>query len=435
MTTTHKIGSKHETRKFNKTCFALAALAFSGVASAQSNITVFGVLDAAVSHYDARSVFYSNDSLARPPAAAPADVTKSKWAMSTGNMVGSRLGFRGIEDLGGGQSASFWLEAGLTNDTGQGTAPGGGLTFNRRSTVSLASAWGEIRLGRDYVPTYQSTLVADPFGNGGVGGTLFGTVGANLAVARGPGSPISSSDNYARTSNSVGYFLPSNLGGFYGQLMYALPETTKVSGTASSPSSKGRYYGGRFGYASGPWNVVLAYGSSQAADGADGNAWVRDRIVETSLVTTYDFGPLQLLGELVQMQARREVDSLPAAAASTWSHDTYNGGQIGVILPIGAGVIRATYAELNFYVDGDRGSVNTDASAQKLALGYVYNLSKRTALYATVGKVLIKNGQNNPNVLGATTGGGLTYLSTGAGVQGYAPRSSTGYDFGIKHSF
>ncbi|WP_409054663.1 porin [Variovorax sp. GrIS 2.14] len=60
----------------------------------------------------------------------------------------------------------------------------------------------------------------------------------------------------------MGYFLPPNLSGFYCQLQYALPETTKLSGV--EPSQKGRYVGGRFGYANGPLDVALGYGQSQA---------------------------------------------------------------------------------------------------------------------------------------------------------------------------
>ena len=81
-------------------------------------------------------------------------------------------------------SASFWLEAGLDNDDGHGAAtnsnnqPSGagagvdgrqGLTFNRRSTVSLAGGWGELRLGRDYTPQFWNLTVFDPFGTNGVG--------------------------------------------------------------------------------------------------------------------------------------------------------------------------------------------------------------------------------------------------------------------------
>ena len=83
-------------------------------------------------------------------------------------------------------SASFWLEAGLTNDDGQGAATSTnnqarrqrsgvagrqGLTFNRRSTVSLAGGWGELRLGRDYTPQFWNLTVFDPFGTNGVGTT------------------------------------------------------------------------------------------------------------------------------------------------------------------------------------------------------------------------------------------------------------------------
>jgi predicted porin len=76
-----------------------------------------------------------------------------------------------------------------------------------------------------------------------------------------------------------------------------------------------------------------------------------------------------------------------------------------------------------------------DASVRKLAIGYEYNLSKRTALYATVARIRIKNGQNNPAIMGVVPGGTGGYLSTGAGTPGYAPRTAMGYDFGIRHSF
>ncbi len=78
-------------------------------------------------------------------------------------------------------SASFWLEAGVNNDDGSGAATatnnqggttgGGGLTFNRRSTVSLAGGWGELRLGRDYTPQFWNLTIFDPFGTNGVGTT------------------------------------------------------------------------------------------------------------------------------------------------------------------------------------------------------------------------------------------------------------------------
>src|SRR5690606_31040405 len=101
-----------------------------------------------------------------------------------GSYASSRLGFRGTEDLGGGLSASFWLEAALDTDDGEGQATNSnnqasgtgaavagrqGLTFNRRSTVSLSGGFGEVRLGRDYVPQFWNLSVFDPFGTRGVG--------------------------------------------------------------------------------------------------------------------------------------------------------------------------------------------------------------------------------------------------------------------------
>ncbi|MEJ8822728.1 hypothetical protein WKW80_11895 [Variovorax humicola] len=69
------------------------------------------------------------------------------------------------------------------------------------------------------------------------------------------------------------------------------------------------------------------------------------------------------------------------------------------------------------------------------AFGYEYNLSKRTAIYATAAYIRVKDGQNNPAIMGAAIGGTAGYLSTGNGVSGYAPSSSKGYDFGTRHMF
>src|SRR5258706_15377894 len=134
-----------------KSLLALAVLgAFAGVASAQSNVTLFGIVD-----LSAKSVKNgSNDALR---------------TMATDGINSSRLGFRGVEDLGGGMSAGFWLEAGLAADAGNlggsnGLAAptnGSANTFNRRSTVSLMGGFGELRLGRDYTPAFCDTTGFD----------------------------------------------------------------------------------------------------------------------------------------------------------------------------------------------------------------------------------------------------------------------------------
>src|SRR5688572_40735 len=123
-----------------KSLVALAALAVAGVASAQSSVTLFGVVDASVSSYSNKS------DLAIPSLTNPflVDSIKVKrTALANSGYNSSRLGFRGTEDLGGGLAASFWLEAPISNDDGQQ----GVATFARRSTVSLSGGFGEIRLG------------------------------------------------------------------------------------------------------------------------------------------------------------------------------------------------------------------------------------------------------------------------------------------------
>ena len=133
-----------------KSLVALAALAVVSAASAQSSVTLFGVVDAMVGSYKTDSI---------------GTATK----MNTSGLSSSRLGFRGVEDLGGGMSAGFWLEAGINPDSGIGqgsttnnqasTTNNGGLVFNRRSTLSLMGGFGEVRLGRDYLHVLEPDRV------------------------------------------------------------------------------------------------------------------------------------------------------------------------------------------------------------------------------------------------------------------------------------
>jgi predicted porin len=373
-----------------KSLIALAALAsFAGIASAQSSVTLFGIVDATLA--------YGRGSVS------------NKTQLTNSGYNSSRLGFRGTEDLGGGMSASFWLEAGVNNDNGTGAATnvnnqanGGaltttatqasaglstqgtqGLTFNRRSTVSLAGGFGEIRLGRDYTPQFWNLTVFDPFGTNGVGTTqaLNSIITGVTAV---------------RASNSIGYFLPGNLGGFYGQLQYYMGENNSTctavgvpAGTGCAGGKKdGSGLGARVGFANGPFNVALALSKTK---------YITGDVEQNNIAGQWDFGMAKLQGEY----------SRDKAGAVTGK-----GGLIGALVPVGAGEIRAAYSS---YKTDAAGSPKTN----KLALGYVHNLSKRTALYATAARV--KN-----------SGGAAQALN---GSQTGANTNSTGYDFGIRHSF
>ena len=204
-----------------KSLVALAVLAASTGAMAQSSVTLFGVADLGVAYVNGSGAGH-------------------RTGISSGSNAASRLGFRGTEDLGGGLSASFWLESGLSLDAGTGAATGGGMSFNRRSTVSLSNQYGELRLGRDFVPTWWNVALLDPFGARGVGTSQAAN---NLGY------------NAVWNNNSIGYVLPTNLGGIYGQFQYAFGE--KASTTAND--KQGNSISGRLGYQKGALNVAAAY--------------------------------------------------------------------------------------------------------------------------------------------------------------------------------
>jgi predicted porin len=428
------------------------------------------VVDASISNYSTKSTWQPTtpydvtqsplaNALARAePSVRPAGRKQSQTSLAKSGYNSSRLGFRGTEDLGGGLAASFWLEAPIGNDDGST----GVASFTRRSTVSLSGGFGEIRLGRDYTPTFWNDTVFDPFGTNGVGSNLINNVNDRLALATNAGLDkngafnktgtfgAGADDNYVRSSNSIGYFLPPNLGGFYGQVMYALHENVKKSDTNGSPSSKGRYVGGRFGYANGPLDVAASYGQSTVVDSGSPDVGPlltsQDRKINTfNLGASYDFGPVKVFGEYSSVKDKNETGSTQALAtlqgpvnyfSTATQSDKYNGYLLGVTVPVGAGLIRASYSAvkykngapqtLDFFNTTDR-----NARANQFAIGYVHNLSKRTALYATLSRINIKNGYNNPTVMGAVTGGAPGYLVGG----GYAPKRATGYDFGIRHAF
>jgi predicted porin len=357
-----------------KSLIALAVMAAAGAASAQSSVTLFGIVDATLQ--------WSKGSNG-----------DTRFNVTNSGYNSSRLGFRGTEDLGGGMAASFWLEAGVNNDNGSGqntvqnsgtNAPlsGGGLTFNRRSTVSLSGGWGEVRIGRDYTPTFWNLTVFDPFGTNGSGTT---------ATLQGGATGV----NTVRASNSIGYFMPANMGGFYGQFQYAENELPNNTGAAID---SGRYVGGRVGFASGPFNVAFAAGRTEVPDVAGA-----DNILAMNLGGQWDFGMAKLMGQLVW-------DSNIGGA----SNADGRGFLIGGLVPVGAGEIRLAYSQYRFDLPG------AEPKVKKLAVGYVHNLSKRTAVYATLAH--LKNS------------GGAAQAVNGAAV-GAVNDSSSAVDLGIRHSF
>lgn len=335
-------------KKYIYTITAVAAL--GNVAHAQSSVTVFGIVDT-----NLRSVTNGGNTVNQ---------------MGTDGMLNSRLGFRAEEDLGGGLKAGAWLETAFNPDTG--TINASGKFWHRRSTVSLSGPFGELRLGRDLDPTFYNLSIFDPFTTCGVGS------GFNLATNLGSGAAT-----LLRTDNAVSYFLPPDLGGFYGQFQAAPGEG--VPGN--------RYTGGRVGYQMGPWNTAIAFSTTGTA--------TADSFKVANAGVSYDagFAKVMVLFNQAKYGAKKQAN---------W--------ELGVTVPVGAaGLVRASYQR------ADASGAGTDANdAKQVALGYVYQLSKRTSLYGTYSHL---------------TNSGAASFAVGTPPVAAAGRVSRGFEIGIMHSF
>lgn len=302
-----------------KKSFLLLALlgAFAGTAAAQSSVTVYGAIDLGLVHES---------------GGAGGSVAK----LSSGVEAGSRLGFKGTEDLGGGLSAHFQLENGLAADTGGFNQ--GGLLFGRQAYVGLKGNFGTVNFGRQYLPLYNAFADADPFGAGlaGSAGNLF---------------PYP-----ARMDNTILYMTPA-MGGFTGEFAYGLGE---VAGNASA----NRHLDLTVGYQNGPLAVKLAHHNIRNA--TDTNT------TKYNLVTgVYNFGPAKLH---LAYGTNRDDATLDA-----------NDILLGVSAPVGGGTVMASYVRKN-----DKSAANMDAN--QAGIGYTYPLSKRTNVYTAYGRINNDNG-------------------------------------------
>ena len=352
-----------------KSLIALAVLAASGAAMAQSSVTLFGIVDTGIGYVNHTADAKGND-------------TGSRYGVGTSGNATSRLGLRGTEDLGGGLKAGFWLEGEIFGDTGNAK----GFDFRRESTVRLSGNFGEVRLGRETTPTFRAGLKYDVFGATGIGQFMGYKDWEATGLADG---------NTIRKDNMLSYSTP-NFSGFTANISYAFDEKANLN---TFGGKAGRYVGGNVGYDNGPLSVTAAYGTLSY-----GNIGDRD---EMSIGASYNFGVAKVTGLAQQIKYKPEIGSSAK----------FNNYLIGVSAPVGGvGEVKAQYA---FY--DQKGN---DAKAHQLSLGYVHNLSKRTALYGTV--AYLKN-KDNSNLGLQAKGVYADGVMTG--------KSQTGVQVGIRHAF
>ncbi|CAL95906.1 porin [Azoarcus olearius] len=361
----------------------LIALAVAGLMSApafaQSNVTIYGVVDfgykwtgdSALSGYDSRS------------------------AIDSGISAGNRLGFKGTEDLGNGLKASFVYETGIVGDRSGSNGLWGGAG-SRQSYIALSGNFGTVALGRQYTPAHA--LLAgniDPFGFGK------GTVASLANVYISP----------ARLDNLAAYVSPT-FGGFSVVAAY----TNQYSGDETSGNGFGndedawtdaRAWAIAPTYKNGPVYVALNVhqirGNAAEASGQN----VVGTVKAWDLGGTYDFGVVKV-GAVYGVNDIKDV-----VKHKQWA--------LTAAVPVGAaGKVQASFVRRKSEVDA-----GSDARVSQWGIGYEHALSKRTALYTAYADINNK-GAADDGVYSASIGD-----ATGTTEGAY----QRGFTVGVRHSF
>ena len=333
----------------------LAALALvAGTASAQSSVTVYGKIDLGL-------VLDSGN-----PAGKSVRI-------SSGVSGGSRLGFKGVEDLGSGMKAAFQIETGFCADSAAGApnfCTGSNQFMGRQAHGDLSGAFGSISAGRQYSQGFNNLATIDPFGQG------FAPVINNLVDSAG-----------VRLNNSFHYTTP---------VFSGLSATGEIAlGEQTGNWEGGRVLGGSVNYASGPAYAGAVYYES---DNANGHGVARR---DYQLGGTYDFGVVKL--HALAMKATGK----PTVGAALDTFDL----MAGVTVPLAGGNLMASYIHHD-----DKGVLNHDAS--QLGAGYIYPLSKRTSVYTSFARIANQHGS--------------TFVVGNATEVGTGNRS---FDVGVVHNF
>jgi len=366
----------------------LIALAIAGLASsaafAADNVTIYGRMDYG----------YVNQS----GNGGGIQGVDSRNSLASGVQAGSRIGFRGTEDLGNGLKAIFESEFGTGIDqTAAGTTAATWL--NRHSYVGLTGNFGTVVGGRLDGVRYGIFNKYDAFAGG--------TVGNFTQIT----------NQVDRADNAVAYITP-NFSGFTGTLAYAT--------TIAGPELAGNHNDLRLNtimgnYANGPIDLTVDYETVKSVSPTAGNPDYDVKV--TTLGGSYDFG-------VVKVSALWDKHTADNRANSTTPID-YRDWFISAKAPI-AGTkfaVKATYGQIN-----DKTSRDQDAT--KFGLGLDYSLSKRTMVYVDYGHINNKNNATYQVSQAANTGAISLTPGAGAGVATTTGGNGvTGFDIGIAHSF
>jgi predicted porin len=362
----------------------IIALAVAGLVSsaafAQSNVTIYGVMD----------LGYVNSSASRPGTGQLGRASQNYSGIDSGLDAGSRIGFKGEEGLGNGLKTVFAIEYYIVPDENQGlgsapTGAGGGVSgsVTRQAYVGLNHAkLGTVSMGRQYAPGFGASVRNDGFA---------GTGYAPLGILNGAGKNTIAAGSAARINNSIAYTSP-NWSGFTATAVYGFGEGTASSASLAtdqvSQGSNGVIAVG-LNYANGPLNLDAVYQSRQGLTGTAvagtvgiaaapaaiaglttplGSVATGDSVNEWMLAGSYDFKVVKLFASY-QDQNDNNGTSAQEASNRVW--------QVGATVPVFTnGKVRISYADL----DWDR---TNGGGSKAWGLGYQHSLSKRTTLYTS----------------------------------------------------
>ncbi|NTV09349.1 MAG: porin [Zoogloea sp.] len=349
----------------------LIALAVAGLAStgafAQSSVTVYGVADAYVAKVSA------NDRQSSP-------------VVNSGGLASSRLGFKGVEDLGNGLKALFVLEYGLTIDQNSGVGAGGNMA--RQQMVGLTGGFGTAVAGRLQTTAYDWAVKYDllagtaisPLQNvvtqaaiGGSGGTL-GMGNSNVIIG--------ATSVGARANNAVAYIAPA-FGGVTLAVNYAR-DLTADDGTTLNSGSNNRSTLASATWTGGPASVGLVVAQTSLDTGAASN------VKDWALGGSYDLGVAKLTAT---------YQSSKTSLVAGTSPDANKAFSIGAAVPVtAAGTVVASFAKFQ-----NKNAV--DADPKSFTVAYLQGLSKRTTAYAGYTRTSNGDGSSDYGVAGLAPNG------------------------------
>ena len=373
--------------KFTLGAIALALAA--PAAFAQSSVTIYGIIDLDGQYLSGHS---------------------KQLLVTSGGQAGSRLGFKGTEDLGSGYFVDFVMEGGINVDTG-GSAQGGQL-FGRQAFGALRTPFGTASAGRQYSSIFTQTGEFSEFSNVSLGATT-----AVIGGFAGGYEPIRGSANNATTSTATGAEVNGSPARVNNSFRYTTPtfEGVKASFLYGAGEVTGDTNGTRlFDLSVRYTNYGLDAFVSYVADKAGNATTVANSKTNLGIITAsaaYTIGAFKVEGGYLSANDKRPANQ---DGKGFWLGGDYKQGQ---------NVIRAQWVQ-NKPNDKNLALGKTNA----FGLGYEFDFSKRTDLYTSFTRFQSDKSPNGAFV-------GRVGASVPAGLLTATDRSANEFVLGVKHVF